>query len=229
MAYLLAIETATKVCSVGLFKNNELIALKEEKGNYSHAENVAVFTDELLKENQLNSSSLSAVVVSKGPGSYTGLRIGVSFAKGLCYALNIPLISIDTLTALTLGFNALNNLKVDLICSMIDARRMEVYAAIYDSDVNLVKLISADIITEESYKNIVQNKKIVFIGDGVAKCESTLTLTNQIFKPEFICSAKHLGQEGYKKFENQEFENVAYFEPFYLKEFVALKSKKSLL
>ena len=229
MAYLLAIETATKVCSVGLFKNDELIDLKEEKGNYSHAENIAVFTDELLKENQLNSSSLSAVVVSKGPGSYTGLRIGVSFAKGLCYALNIPLISIDTLTALALGFKALNNLEVDLICSMIDARRMEVYAAIYDSDVNLVKPIAADIIAEESYKNIVQNKKIVFIGDGVAKCKSTLSLASQIFQPEFICSAKHLGQEGYKKFESQEFENIAYFEPFYLKEFVALKSKKSLL
>ncbi len=229
MTYLLAVETATKVCSVALFANEELLLLREEKGDYSHAENLAVFTEEILNESNLSATDLSAVIVSKGPGSYTGLRIGVSFAKGLCYSLNIPLISIDTLYALALGYHQSQNKRVDFICPMIDARRMEVYSAIYDVELNCVKSISADIVENDSYADILKIGSAVFIGDGAAKCASILGAENRVFHSDFLCSATYLGKEGYKKFQQKEFENVAYFEPFYLKEFIALKSKKSLI
>lgn len=226
MAYLLAIETATKVCSVALFKDAELLGLKEESGNFSHAENIAVFTADLLKENAVNNTDLSAVVVSKGPGSYTGLRIGVSFAKGLCYALKIPLLSMDTLQALAFGWQQSNGEHFDLICPMIDARRMEVYASIFNAKMELVKPISADVIEPEIYLDIIESKKVVFIGDGAAKCEPILGKENRVFEECFLPSAKYLGEEGFRKLQAGEFEDVAYFEPFYLKEFIALKGKK---
>lgn len=229
MDYLLAIETATKVCSVALFAKDELLILKEEKGDYSHAENLAVFTEEILSESNLSATDLSAVIISKGPGSYTGLRIGVSFAKGLCYSLNIPLISIDTLHALALGYHQSQNKRVDFICPMIDARRMEVYSTIYDVNLNCVKSVSADVIENESYAEILKNGSVVFVGDGAEKCAIILGAKNRAFYSDFLCSATYLGKEGYKKFKQKEFENVAYFEPFYLKEFIVLKSKKSLI
>ena len=229
MPYLLAIETATKICSVGLFKDDELLLLKEEKGDYSHAENLADFASKLLIEGNLSVKDLSAIVVSKGPGSYTGLRIGVSFAKGLCYALKIPLISIDTLYALALGWVEGGNTEVDLICPMIDARRMEVYSAIYNSNLQGFKSISADIIEENSYRELLQDKTAVFIGDGAEKCENLLKGQNRTFRGDFLPSASYLGKEGYRKFQESEIEDVAYFEPFYLKEFIALKSKKGNL
>ena len=229
MAYLLAIETATKVCSVGLFEDDKLLLLKEEKGDYSHAENLAVFTDEILKESNLASSDLAAIIVSKGPGSYTGLRIGVSFAKGLCYSLKIPLISIDTLHALALGWLQAGNSDDEFICPMIDARRMEVYSAIYNTKLKCIKPISADIIDNESYSDILQNKTTVFIGDGAAKCKDLLQAEKRTFITGFLPSAAYLGEKGFLKFKRSENEDVAYFEPFYLKEFIALKSKKGNL
>lgn len=229
MSYLLAIETATKICSVGLFKNDELLLLKEEKGDYSHAENLADFTNQLLIESKLDVKDLSAVVVSKGPGSYTGLRIGVSFAKGLCYALKIPLISIDTIHALALGWTQGVNPQVDLICPMIDARRMEVYSAIYSSNLQCLKPISADIIESDSYNQLLQGKTVVFIGDGAEKCQDLIQGEKRTFRGDFLPSAAYLGKEGYKKFQESNIEDVAYFEPFYLKEFIALKSKKGAI
>ncbi|MFT7085889.1 MAG: tRNA threonylcarbamoyladenosine biosynthesis protein TsaB [Vicingaceae bacterium] len=229
MSYLLAIETATKICSVGLFKDDELLLLKEEKGDYSHAENLADFTSKLLIESNLSVKDLSAIVVSKGPGSYTGLRIGVSFAKGLCYALKIPLISIDTLHALALGWVQVGNPEVDLICPMIDARRMEVYSAIYSSKLQSLKSISADIIEVNSYSELIQDKTVVFIGDGAKKSQNLLQGEKRTFRGDFLPSAAYLGKEGYRKFQEAKFEDVAYFEPLYLKEFIALKSKKGHL
>jgi len=229
MAYLLAVETATKVCSVGLFKDDKLLLLKEEKGAYSHAENLAVFADDILRESNLSSIDLSAIIVSKGPGSFTGLRIGVSFAKGLCYSLKIPLISVDTLHALALGWIQAGNSTAEFICPMIDARRMEVYSAIYSAKLECIKPISADVIEAESYSEILQSKRTVFIGDGAKKCENLLQAENRIFKTDFLPSAAYLGEEGFRKFLQAENESVAYFEPYYLKEFVALKSKKGNL
>mgnify|MGYP006086792063 CR=1 FL=1 len=229
MPYLLAIETATKVCSVGLFKDDQLLLLKEEKGAYSHAENLAEFTSKLLTESNLSAKDLSGIIVSKGPGSYTGLRIGVSFAKGLCYALKIPLISIDTLHALALGWVQAENPQVDLICPMIDARRMEVYSAIYTSDLKCFKSISADILEVDSYREILQNKTVVFIGDGAAKCQNLLIEKARSFRSDFLPSAAYLGKEGYKKLLTSEIEDIAYFEPYYLKEFITLRSTKGNL
>ncbi|MDB4083193.1 tRNA (adenosine(37)-N6)-threonylcarbamoyltransferase complex dimerization subunit type 1 TsaB [Vicingaceae bacterium] len=229
MAYLLAIETATKVCSVALFKDDKLLQVKEEKGAYSHAENLAEFTSQLLTESNLDAKDLSGIVVSKGPGSYTGLRIGVSFAKGLCYSLKIPLISIDTIYALALGWVQAENPKVDLICPMIDARRMEVYSAIYNFDLKCLKPISADVIEIDSYSELLQDKIAVFVGDGAEKCQSLLEGKNRTFRSDFLPSAAYLGKEGYHKYQQSKIEDVAYFEPYYLKEFVALKSQKGSL
>jgi tRNA threonylcarbamoyladenosine biosynthesis protein TsaB len=226
MAYLLAIETATKVCSAALFKDDKLLAVKEEKGDFSHAKNLAVFTDLLLKEGEVTSTELSGIIVSKGPGSYTGLRIGVSFAKGLCYALKVPLISIDTLHALALGFAETKKDSFDLICPMIDARRMEVYASIFNNSLEVVKPISADVIQSGSYSELIKDQSIVFIGDGAEKCETLLRAEKRTFVTDFLPSAAYLGKEGFRKFKKAETENVAYFEPYYLKEFIALKGKK---
>ncbi|MBL4706875.1 MAG: tRNA (adenosine(37)-N6)-threonylcarbamoyltransferase complex dimerization subunit type 1 TsaB [Flavobacteriales bacterium] len=229
MAYFLAIETATKVCSVAVFENNSLMAVKEENGDYSHAENLAVFADELLEKCSIKTSQLSAVFVSKGPGSYTGLQIGVSFAKGLCYALKIPLISIETLKSMAWGFinkNTSDLTKGYLVCPMIDARRMEVYTAIYQHDLVETKSVTADIIEEDSYLEFLARHQVFFIGDGANKCKDVIQHKHADFSSEVLPSAVYLGQLGYEKFEKKQFEDVAYFEPFYLKEFVALKGKK---
>lgn len=228
MAYFLAIETATKVCSVAVFENTTLIALREEDGDYSHAENLAVFSDELMKECSIKAEQLSAIYVSKGPGSYTGLRIGVSFAKGLCYALKIPLISIETLESMAWGFNNKNKLdsKEYLICPMIDARRMEVYVALYQHDLVALKPIVAEVIDERSYEEILGRDEVYFIGDGAKKCSEVIQHEHANFSIKVFPSAAYLGQLGYDRFKAEKFEDVAYFEPFYLKEFIALKGKK---
>lgn len=228
MSYFLAIETATKVCSAAVFEDTTLIALKEEHGDYSHAENLAVFVDELLQESSLKTHQLSAVFVSKGPGSYTGLRIGVSFAKGLCYALKIPLISVETLRAMAWGFKNKNNLEQRkyLICPMVDARRMEVYTALYGHDLLEVKPITADVIDKNSYQEFLEQQEVYFIGDGADKCRDVIQHKNGNFSLKGLPSAAFLGQLGYEKYANGLIEDVAYFEPFYLKEFVALKGKK---
>jgi tRNA threonylcarbamoyladenosine biosynthesis protein TsaB len=157
------------------------------------------------------------------------LRIGVSFAKGLCYSLKIPLISIDTLHALALGWAQTGSGKTQFICPMIDARRMEVYSAIYNAEMECVKPISADIIEENSYTALLKGQPTIFIGDGAAKCQNILLRDERTFDTNFLPSAAYLGKEGFRKFQNSETESVAYFEPYYLKEFVALKSAKGNL
>lgn len=219
MTYILNIETATKNCSVSLAKDGETIICKEiaEQG-YSHAEKLHVFIAEIIKEAGVLMSDLKAIAVSHGPGSYTGLRIGVSTAKGLCYALEIPLIAIDTLTSLT------NQVKYNdgLIVPMIDARRMEVYSAIFNSNKEMIREVHAEILTEESFAN--QAEIIYFIGDSNEKAKSVLTKTNFIFLDEIVFpSANEMSAISYQKFQNNDFVDVAYFEPYYLKDFMFAK------
>ena len=216
MNYILNIETATKNCSVSLAKNGETILCKEiaEQG-YSHAERLHVFIDEILKETGISFQDLKAIAVSKGPGSYTGLRIGVSAAKGLCYALEIPLLSLDTLQVLAQKVSIENG----LILPMIDARRMEVYSAVFDLNHTKIVEVKAEILTENSYQEV--NEPLYFIGDCQEKCKTVLIKDNFHFIPEIVFpSANEMSALSYEKFIKNEFEDVAYFEPFYLKDFM---------
>jgi tRNA threonylcarbamoyladenosine biosynthesis protein TsaB len=219
LTYILNIETATKNCSVSLAKNGETILCKEitEQG-FSHAEKLHVFIEEMLKETGVSVQEIQAVAVSKGPGSYTGLRIGVSTAKGLCYALGIPLISVDTLQVLAKQVVVQNG----LIVPMLDARRMEVYSAIFD--INHIKRaeVQAEILTETSYDEITE--LVYFIGDCQEKCKTVLTKNNFHFLSEIVFpSANEMSALSFEKLINNDFEDVAYFEPFYLKDFLITK------
>ncbi len=221
MIYILNIETATKNCSVSLAKNGETILCKEiaEQG-YSHAEKLHVFIEDILKETGVSVQDLKAIAVSKGPGSYTGLRIGVSTAKGLCYALGIPLISVDTLQVLAKQVNVENG----LIVPMLDARRMEVYSAVFDNKHAKIMEVQAEILTENSYAEITE--PVYFIGDCQEKCKTVLTKGNFHFLTEIAFpSANEMSLLSYEKFLKNEFEDVAYFEPFYLKDFLIAKPK----
>ena len=221
MAYILNIETSTKNCSVSIAQDGNTLLCKEiaEQG-YSHAEKLHVFIEEILKETAITVQDLKAIAVSKGPGSYTGLRIGVSTAKGLCYALGIPLISIDTLQVLAKQVVVENGLVVP----MIDARRMEVYSAVFDTNHKKIMEVQAEILTEESYAEITE--AIYFIGDCQEKCKTVLTKNNFHFLPEIIFpSATEMSALSYEKFTKNDFEDVAYFEPFYLKDFLIAKPK----
>lgn len=226
MALILQIETATQTCSVALAKDSVLLACKEQNERNIHASVITLFIEELMQNAQLKYQDLDAIAVSMGPGSYTGLRIGVSTAKGLCYALGIPLIAINTLEAMSAGFVA-NHFSVNsqtLFCPMIDARRMEVYCAIFNAETKLIKETKAEIIDEHSFEHLLNSNIIYFFGDGAAKCESVLGLNlNARVMNDFENSAKHLTRLAHEKFLKSEFEDVAYFEPFYLKDFIAGK------
>jgi len=221
MAFILNIETATTVCSVALSDNEKLVAVREVNAGYTHAENITVFIDEVLKEAGLGPSDLDAVAVSRGPGSYTGLRIGVSAAKGLCYALDIPLIAVDTLAAMAQGMKSAKDV---LLCPMIDARRMEVYCAVYDGSGREREPVSAKIIDESSFAGILEKNRVIFFGDGAAKCKAVLGKNSHaVFVDDIHPSSKHMIPLAWEKFSEKEFADLAYFEPFYLKEFIAGK------
>ncbi|WP_010135164.1 tRNA (adenosine(37)-N6)-threonylcarbamoyltransferase complex dimerization subunit type 1 TsaB [Ochrovirga pacifica] len=223
MALILNLETSTKNCSVGISKNGVCIALKEQNdGQYSHAEKLHVFIEELLNEHQLKVTDLDAIAVGKGPGSYTGLRIGVSAAKGLAYAAEIPLISVHTLQVLA---NTVKP-KEGLIIPILDARRMEVYAAIFTNNHQFKRQVQAEIIDQNSYGELLDNHPIYFVGDAVDKCKEVLQHPNAIFIENQFPSAKEMSALSYAKFINKDFEDVAYFEPFYLKDFIVTPSKK---
>ncbi|MDG1713870.1 tRNA (adenosine(37)-N6)-threonylcarbamoyltransferase complex dimerization subunit type 1 TsaB [Lacinutrix sp.] len=222
MALILSIETATTNCSVSLSKNGETLLLKEDNSNnYSHAERLHVFIDETLREANIERSELEAIAVSKGPGSYTGLRIGVSAAKGLCYALDIPLISVSTLEALAYQVNVDNG----VIVPMLDARRMEVFSAIYSSNLKQVRDIEAQILDESSFTQELSKGKVYFIGNGVEKTKALLKHENAFFIEGKLPSANQMSALAYLKYKKSDTEDVAYFEPYYLKDFVALKPK----
>lgn len=221
MSLILHLETSTTVCSVAVSIDGKLSALKELNAGYSHAENLTDFCSEVLAQSKITFNDLAAVAVSKGPGSYTGLRIGVSAAKGFCYALDIPLISINTLQHLALQVSQKNELKDALYCSMLDARRMEVYCALFDAQNNEVSATEAKIIDATSFAEILQHQKIIFFGDGAAKCKSLLEPNpNALFLDDVFPSAQDMISLAEKKFAAQEFENTAYFEPYYLKDFL---------
>lgn len=222
MSYILNLETATKNCSVAIAKEGKSILCKEmAEAGYSHAEKLHVFIEECLQELQLSPKDLSAVAVSQGPGSYTGLRIGVSAAKGLCFALDIPLIAIDTLQVLATQLT----ISEGLIVPMIDARRMEVYSAIFNSKLEKIREVQAEIITENSFDE--RNETIHFVGDCSEKAKTVLTKGNFIFHDEIIYpSAKEMCVLSFDKFKNNDFVDVAYFEPYYLKDFMITVSKK---
>ena len=218
--YILSIETATKNCSVSISKNGELFALKEIcEANFSHAEKLHQFIQDTLKESQITFEDLSAVAISKGPGSYTGLRIGVSSAKGLCFALDIPLISVLTLEALAHA----TKVEHGFIIPLLDARRQEVFTAVFDKDYNIVKDTFNYILDENSF---AEYDKICFLGDGAAKTKEIINHKNAVFLEGYFPSAKEMVALSYNKFSQQKFEDVAYFEPFYLKDFHVTVSKK---
>ncbi len=225
---LLGIETATKMCSVAISDGNNLLALKEEGGEYSHAEKLNGFIKECLTKAGITLKDIDAIAVSKGPGSYTGLRIGVSTAKGLCYSLNKPLISVDTLQALALKMQ-LEAIKTDLYAPMIDARRMEVYTALYNAKNEMVSNVEAKIIDGNSFIEELKSNKVAFFGDGAEKCMRILDQNkNANFSKDVLPSAQFINQVALKKLSNNDFEDVAYFEPYYLKDFIATTAKKLL-
>ena len=219
---ILCLETATKVCSVALGQNGKLLALKESaEEKFSHAENLTLYIEEVCKQAKVSLKNIDAIAVSKGPGSFTGLRIGVSAAKGLCYALDKPLIAINSLEAMAVGqISRLKTQDSRLFCPMIDAKRMEVYCAVYDGKLKEIKKTSAEIIEENSFVDLLKANKIIFFGDGAEKCKSKITHQNAVFENKFSPSAQFMIPIAEKFFLGNKFEDVAYFEPFYLKDFV---------
>jgi len=219
MAYILCIETSTTNCSVALVQNNTIIALKEDYAStYSHAERLHDFINKLMDESGVSMQDLAAVAVSKGPGSYTGLRIGVSAAKGLCYALDIPLISVSTLHSLSLQVTSKDNNAC--IVPMLDARRMEVYSAIFSNSHKEIREIRAEILTENSFYEYLDKYRVHFIGNGVEKFAKICQNENAIFVKNKLPSAKEMATVSYIKFQNKDFVDVSYWEPHYLKDFV---------
>lgn len=220
--YILNIETATKNCSVSIAENGKTIICNQiaEEG-YSHAERLHVFIEESIAAAGITFKELVAVAVSQGPGSYTGLRIGVSAAKGLCYALEIPLIAVDTLQALA----AQATIENGLIVPMLDARRMEVYSAIFSNNLEVKRAILAEVITEDSFQEY--DETLYFVGDCADKCKEVLTQSNFVFLEEIkYPSANEMSALSYAKFLKNDFADVAYFEPYYLKDFMITTSKK---
>ena len=223
MAIILNLETATTNCSVSLAKDGKVISIKEnDSANYSHAEQLHNYIKEVLKEASFSLQDIDAVAISKGPGSYTGLRIGVSAAKGLCYSLDVPLISVPTLESMA---HQLIVPQDHLIIPVLDARRMEVYSAVYDRDWKEIRITEAEIITEESFKEYLESDTIHIMGSGSEKCRDILNHSNVVLDTTVVPSAREMAELSQKKFEANDFENVAYFEPYYLKDFVLQKKK----
>jgi len=226
MSIILHIETSTNVCSVALSENGRCLFSKSNAEGMNHAALLSVFIAEALEVLKSNEKKLDAVAVSSGPGSYTGLRIGVSTAKGLCYGYGIPLIAVSTLEVLTAqALQSVLDQNV-LYCPMIDARRMEVYAAFYNADMEIKREISADIIDSDSYADMLDKQPVYFFGNGAEKCKSTLTHPNARFIDNLVPLAENMISFAEKAFADNNFVDVAYFEPFYLKEFQTTTPKK---
>ncbi len=225
--YILHIETSTNVCSVALSGNGQCLFSKSNADGMNHAALLSVFIAEALEAAKILSVKLDAVAVSSGPGSYTGLRIGVSTAKGLCYGYEIPLIAVSTLEIMTAGaLKQMNEKENVLFCPMIDARRMEVYDAFYDKNGKITREIAADIITDDSYSEILANQPVYFFGNGSDKCKSSLTSPSARFIDNIVPLAENMIELAEKAFKENNFVDTAYFEPFYLKEFQTTTPKK---
>lgn len=225
---ILHVETATNLCSVALSKGNKLVDIRESDEDKSHARLLACFIDELLKDNNLQASDLDAISVSEGPGSYTGLRIGVSTVKGLCYGLNIPLIMIPTLQSLAYSAYGVYGNKYDMYCPMLDARRMEVYTALYTNKVEEISPVKALVVEDNVYEKLLSTSSICFFGDGADKCSEILNHENAHFCSVQI-SAKGMIIPALEAYNNKKFVDLAYSVPFYLKDFVSTTPKKNIL
>lgn len=230
MSCILHIETSTEVCSVSVSEDGLSVFSKEDFQGQQHAVKLGVFVDEALSFVDDRSMRLDAVAVSCGPGSYTGLRIGVSMVKGICYGRDLPLIGLPTLEVLCVPVLLYEDLPDDaLLCPMIDARRMEVYAAVYDRALNSVRETAADIVDENSYLEFLNERPVYFFGNGSDKCRAKITHPNAHFIDNIRPLAKMMFPLAEKAFNNKDFKDVAYFEPFYLKEFVATKAKSKVI
>lgn len=236
MNTILCIDTGTDVCSVSLARGGEMIALYENSGGRDHARNVAVYADELMREHGIGPDELSAVAVARGPGSYTGLRIGVSFAKGMCYSLGIPLIAVDSLESLArvaaenheAGLFEVRDWDGALLCPMIDARRMEVYAEVFDTRFDSLSGVFAEVVTADSFAQYLNSgREMLVFGDGAAKTVGVLP-PGSVRLVEAAASSRGLCAVAERKLAVGETEDVAYFEPFYLKDFVVTTSKKKM-
>ena len=223
---ILYIETATDVCSVALSKGAEIIGLKEEAGGNNHAKHLLPFVDEVLKQAEASMTDINGVAVSIGPGSYTGLRIGVSTAKGIAYTAGIPVMAISTLESIAQGAKTLwsgTSTETVQIIPMIDARRMEVFTTRYDFDIRSLEEISSKIVDENTFAELLSKEKVLFCGNGMPKCKEILSAFPNAKFMDAPISAKNMLPAALRKWQKQEFEDVAYFEPFYLKEYVAAK------
>lgn len=231
---ILCIETATSLCSVALCNSNEVVGLRENTEGRSHASLLTVLIQELLIDQGIGTGNLDAVAVSKGPGSYTGLRIGVSVAKGIAYASSIPLIGIETTLSMFRGFlqstrGKYNVTQNDLFCPVLDARRMEVYYSVFDAAGTHLKETRAEIISNNSFREYPESSVIYFFGEGASKCKGIIKRKNIVFDEEYKISARSMHIPVYESFNNSRFEDVAYFEPFYLKDFLTTKPVKNVL
>lgn len=234
MSLILCIETGTDVCSVGLARNGEIVSLRESDEGRDHAKKVAVFVDELLHETGVSPDELDAVAVGMGPGSYTGLRIGVSFAKGLCYGLNIPLVAVGSLDALAevaredyeAGILLVEGWSDAYLVPMIDARRMEVYTRVFNAAGEPLSDVKAEVVDENSFAEWREKRKMIIFGNGAAKCCEALQGVEHV---NITPSARGLARLAEQRLQRGEVEDIAYFEPFYLKDFVVIPSKKKLL
>ena len=229
MALILSLETSTTVCSAALAHDGKLIAERVSYEGKSHATLLTVFVEQILAETGIEASMLDAVAVSQGPGSYTGLRIGVSTAKGICYATGAKLIAIDTLKSMAIMAAKNASPRPDLFCPMIDARRMEVYTAIYDSNLNRTSDTRALIIDSNSFFEELKDNTIAFFGDGAAKCQSVITSPNARFIDNICPLAANMVTLAEEAYAAADFKDVAYFDPFYLKDFVATMAKNKVL
>ena len=217
MALILSLETTTTNCSVSLSKKGETLVLRENYNTkFSHAESLHVFIDEVVESANIKPSEIDAIAVSKGPGSYTGLRIGVSAAKGLCFSLDKPLISVSTLESLSHQIN----IEDGFIVPMLDARRMEIYSAIFDASHHQIRETQAQILEENSFLDYLDKSMVYFIGNGVEKTKALIQHENAVFVKDKLPSANEMGKLAFQKFRDNDFENVAYFEPYYLKDFI---------
>jgi len=228
MACILHIETSTNVCSVAVSEDSHIIFTKEDDGGPNHAVSLGVFVDEALSFIDSHAIPLDAVAVSGGPGSYTGLRIGVSMAKGICYALNIPLLSVPTLEVLAVPV-LLRELVTDdnaLLCPMLDARRMEVYAALYTRALKAVRPVQADVVDADTYREYLDAHDVYFFGNGATKCADVIKHPNAHFIEGIIPQAKYMQPLAERRLADGQCEDTAYYVPFYLKDFVAKLPKK---
>ncbi|MCE1198643.1 MAG: tRNA (adenosine(37)-N6)-threonylcarbamoyltransferase complex dimerization subunit type 1 TsaB [Marinilabiliales bacterium] len=233
MAVILCIETSTEVCSVALSADGLVQSIREDKSGRNHAQLLTLFVEEVLKEADLTFRDLAAVAVSGGPGSYTGLRIGVSTAKGICYGASLPLITLSSTVTLAhhvIQLQSEKGLLTDdmLFCPMLDARRMEVYAAVYDHQGEIIRDISAEIIDHTAYADLLATHPIYFFGNGADKCRQILRHPNAIFLEKITASAAYLAGPSLRAFQNRQFADLAYYEPFYLKDFIATLPTKNI-